>query len=238
VRVALLGGTGEASELAQRLVSLPEMTVDVSLARDGGFGGVDGLAAHLRSGGYDALVDATHPFATTITAHAIAAAAATGVPLVVLRRPGWTAGDGDEWRRVPDFAAAASRLAALPGQTVFAAIGRTELAAFRAIEQHQFVLRMIETPPPELALPLRHHLVLQRGPFDLEAERELLSTHRVELVVTKDSGGSGAAAKLVAARERGLPVIMIDRPASPVPDRVRIVETVPAALGWLVRTAS
>jgi precorrin-6A/cobalt-precorrin-6A reductase len=232
VRVALLGGTSEASELAERLVSLPEMTVDVSLARDGGFGGVDGLVAYLRAGRYDALVDATHPFATTITAHAIAAAAATAVPLLVLRRVGWTAVAGDHWSRVPDFAAAASTLAALPGQTVFAAIGRTELAAFGAIEHHQFVLRMIEPPPRELALPPRHHLVLQRGPFELGAERELLARHHVDLVVTKDSGGAGAAAKLVAARERGLPVIMIDRPSGP--EDARVVETVPAALGWLL----
>jgi precorrin-6A/cobalt-precorrin-6A reductase len=228
----VLGGTGEASELADRLVSLPGMSVDVSLARDGGFGGVDGLAAHLRTGGYDALIDATHPFATTITAHAIAAAQVTGVPLLVLRRAGWTAVVGDDWRRVPDFAAAASTLATMAGQTVFAAIGRKELGAFRAIGQHQFVLRMIEAPSPELVLPPRHQLVLQRGPFDLPAERELLSMHRVDLIITKDSGGTGAAAKLVAARERGLPVIMIDRPLAP--SGVRIVETVPAALGWLL----
>lgn len=239
----MLGGTSEARELVERLRVLPEVSVDLSLARSGAIGGTDGLVDYLRSGEFDVLVDATHPFATVITAHAVAAAALAEVPLLVLRRPGWSEGPGDDWRRVPDFAAAAAALAALAAtsefepMTVFLAIGRKELAAFAADARHTYLLRTISPLPAGVALPQRYTLLLDRGPFDVDAERALLVARGVGVVVTKDSGGDGAVAKLVAARELGLPVIMIDRPSTTASTggvgTVPTVGTVAAALRWL-----
>jgi precorrin-6A/cobalt-precorrin-6A reductase len=227
----VLGGTGEARELVEQLTGYRELSVEITLARGGGFDGVAGLSSHLRSGGFDALVDATHPFASAITSHAVAAAAATGVPLLVLRRPSWIATSGDDWRRVPSFAAAAEAVAALEPQVVFLAIGRRELAAFADLDRHTFVLRMIEPLSADEVAPPSRSVLLARGPFELAAERALLRAHDVGVIVTKDSGGSGAAAKLEAARELGRPVIMIDRPS--LPDGVAVVSSVSAALSWL-----
>jgi precorrin-6A/cobalt-precorrin-6A reductase len=233
----VLGGTHEARELADRLRVLPEVSFDLSLAREGGFGGVDGLADYLRSGAFDALVDATHPFATVITAHAIAAATESGLPLLLLQRPGWAEGPGDDWHRVPNFAAAAEALAELEPQTVFLAIGRKELTAFGTDSRHHYLLRMIEPPAVDVLLP-RHSLLLDRGPFGAAAEESLLRSNGVGVVVTKDSGGVGAAAKLVAARTLSLPVVIIDRPPPPaLPVGIRVVESVSAALGWLLSSS-
>lgn len=229
VRVLVLGGTAEARALASELHRRGDV-VTTSLAgrtrhprlpagaiRTGGFGGVDGLAAALAD--VDVLVDATHPFAATMTAHAHAAAARTGTPLLVLCRPGWTAGPGDDWRRVPDLAAAADRCTG----RVLLAIGRQGVEAFLDADAW-FLVRAIEPPA---VLPPRAELVLARGPFALDDERALLDRHAIDMIVAKDSGGP-TDAKLVAARERGLPVIMIDRP--PLPDGVDVVATVREAL--------
>jgi precorrin-6A/cobalt-precorrin-6A reductase len=237
--VLVLGGTAEARRLAAVLQRDPAFAVTSSLAgrvavprlpcgdvRIGGFGGAEGLTAWLRGNRTDAVVDATHPFAARMTANALAATAAAGVPLVVLRRPGWTEGPGDRWHRVPDAAAAAALVPRF-GTRVFLATGSGDLAAFAGLDAW-CLLRAIDPPPPPL--PTRHHLVLARGPFTADAERALLREHRIEVLVARDSGGELTAAKLVAARELGLPVVLIARP--PVPD-APAVTSVEEAVAWL-----
>ena len=196
--------------------------------RIGGFGGVAGLAAYLREHRIDAIVDATHPFARTMTAHAVAAAEQTELPLLVLRRPGWTAQPGDTWHRVPGLPAAAALLPAL-GERIFLTTGRQSIAAFADVDFCWFLSRSVEPPVPPL--PARLEVLLDRGPFTLDGERALLAEHRIDALVTKDSGGT--TAKLDAARERGLPVVLVDRP--PLPPGVTEVLTVAAALDWLRR---
>lgn len=186
--------------------------------RVGGFGGAGGLAAYLRDNGVTHLVDATHPFAATISANAIAAARDAGVAHLALTRPAWTATMGDRWTHVPTIDAA---VAALGGtrRRILLALGRMHVAAFAAQPQHHYLLRFVDAPdaPP----PLPHYgLVVDRGPFTVEGDRALLLAHGIDLVVAKNAGGTGAQAKIVAARELGLPVLMIDRPA--VPDRAEV----------------
>lgn len=193
--------------------------------RVGGFGGADGLRDWLRDNDIDVLVDATHPFAATMSAHAAAAAAAAGIPLLHLRRPGWTERPGDRWTRVPSLSAAA---AGLRGR-VFLTIGRQGVGAFAGCAEPWFLIRAID--PPEPPLPPRHELLLARGPFTLDDERALLRDRRIEVLVTKDSGGPDTAAKLDAARELGVPVVVVDRP--PLPAGGEVVASVAAALEWL-----
>lgn len=240
VNVLLLGGTPEARRLAaavgtRRGIALTSSLADavaVSLlpegdVRIGGFGGVAGLTGWLRDHGTDAVIDATHPFATGLTAAAVAATSSLGIPLLVLRRSGWTAGPGDDWHRVPDVAAAAALVPRF-GERAFLAIGPEGLPAF-ADAPGWFLLRGVDRPAPPL--PARHLFVRERGPFTADAERALLREHRIEVVVCRDSGGDLTAAKLVAARELGLPVVVVDRP--PAPDGVTTVATVEEAVDWL-----
>lgn len=242
MNVLLLGGTAEARRLAAAAAHRPEIAITSSLAgavavpllpegdvRIGGFGGVAGLTGWLRDHGTDAVVDATHPFATRMTAAAVAATSALNLPLLALRRPGWTAGPGDRWYRVPDMRAAAALVPRLGGR-VFLAIGSGGVAAF-ADAPGWFLLRAVDPPVPPL--PARHRFVRDRGPFTADAERALLREHRIEVVVCRDSGGDLTAAKLVAARELGLPVVMVDRPAAPA--GVETVATVDEAVDWLLR---
>ena len=244
MNVLLLGGTAEGRRLAAAVASRPGIALTSSLAgavevpllpegdvRIGGFGGVAGLTGWLRDHSTDAVIDATHPFATRMTAAAAAATEALRLPFLVLRRPGWTAGPGDRWHRVPDVAAAAA-LAPRLGERVFLAIGSGGLAAF-VDAPGWFLLRAIDPPAPPL--PARHRFVRARGPFTTDAERALLSEHRIEVVVCRDSGGDLTAAKLVAARELGLPVVMVDRP--PPPDGVPTVATIEEAVAWLATRA-
>ena len=239
-RVLILGGTAEARELAAACAADPALDVVSSLAgrtadpivpagdlRIGGFGGPDGLAAYLRAERIDAVVDATHPFAAAMTRSAIAAAAGAGLPLLVLRRPPWPEYPGDDWRRVPTIEAAAATAGAL-GERLFVTTGRQSLAAFAGLAA--FVLaRSVEPPAPPV--PERLTVILERGPFTLDGERALLAAHAIDVLVTKDSGGTMAAAKLTAARERGIPVVVVDRP--PPPDGAPVVETVAEAAAWL-----
>ncbi|QXJ26328.1 cobalt-precorrin-6A reductase [Actinomadura graeca] len=241
MRVLLLGGTGEARRLAEELAADPSREVISSLAgrtaapaplpgrvRVGGFGGPDGLAAWLREEGIDAVVDATHPFAALMTASAVVAAGRAGVPLLVLRRPGWREGPGDDWRRVPSLEAAA---AALPGERVFLTTGRKNLAAFAGDARRWFLVRSVD--PPEPPLPPRMGTVLARGPFTVEEELALMRGYAVDVVVTKDSGGAMTSAKLTAARTLRLPVVMVDRP--PAPEGVPVAATAAEAVAWLAR---
>jgi precorrin-6A/cobalt-precorrin-6A reductase len=240
VKVLVLGGTGEARELAAALDGEPGLEVVSSLAgrlrepvmpvgetRVGGFGGADGLTAWLRDERIDAVVDATHPFAANITESAVTACGRTGVPLLVLRRPGWSPGPGDDWHWVATPAAAAEAVADL-GERVFLTIGRSGLAAFAGLSRHWFLIRAVD--PPQPPLPARMRLVLDRGPFTEDGERELFAAHRIQVLVTKDSGGPMTAAKLVVARERGLPVVVQARPAAP---DAETVPTVDEAVSWL-----
>ncbi|MES4892521.1 cobalt-precorrin-6A reductase [Streptomyces sp. NPDC096012] len=237
--VLILGGTTEARRLAADLAARPGVRVTTSLAgrvarpaavagelRIGGFGGPDGLADWLRAHRVDALVDATHPFAEAITANAARAAAATGVPAVVLRRPGWRPGPGDDWHAVPSLTGAAEILPRL-GRRVFLSTGRLGLAAFAGAADLHFVVRSVD--PPEPPLPPHTRVVLARGPFTTADETSLLRDHRIDVLVTKDSGGEATAAKLTAARELGLPVVVVRRPEPPagltvVPDVAGVLE--------------
>jgi precorrin-6A/cobalt-precorrin-6A reductase len=242
--ILVLGGTAEARQLAAELAGRPDgVQVTTSLAgrvaqprlpagavRIGGFGGAEGLAAWLREHRVDALVDATHPFAATISAHAAHAAAATGIPLCALRRPGWSAGPGDRWQPAASLADAAARLPAL-GRRVFLTTGRLGLAAFADLDQLDFLVRSVE--PPEPPLPRHTRVLLDRGPFTVEGERELLRTHRIDVLVTKDSGGPATAAKLTAARELTVPVVVVRRP--PPPPGVRVAADVAGVLELLSR---
>ena len=240
----ILGGTAEARALATALAGLPGVQPISSLAgrvaapalpvgevRIGGFGGAAGLTRWLAAERIAAVIDATHPFAATISRSAADSAAATGVPILALRRPGWSQRPGDDWRRQPSLAAAAAALAGplgSPVERVFLTIGRTELAPFAGLARHWFLIRSIEAPQPPL--PPRHELLLARGPFSVQGEIELMRQHRIELLVTKDSGGPLTEAKLVAARELSLPVVLIERP--PVPE-VPAVATVEQARDWV-----
>lgn len=201
--------------------------------RIGGFGGAEGLAAFLRMEGISHVIDATHPFAARISAHAVAACAVDGVPLVALERPPWSPGPGDRWTRVPDLPAAAAALPAAPAR-VFLAIGRQGLQAFAAAPQHAYLLRLVDPPAAPLPLP-RADVVLARGPFDEAGDAALMRAHGTEIVVTKNAGGPGASAKLAAARALGLPVVMVDRPA--IPART-IVAGLQDVLDWLHSTPS
>jgi precorrin-6A/cobalt-precorrin-6A reductase len=240
VRVLLLGGTGEARRLATLLATDPDVHVVSSLAgrvrtpllppgdvRIGGFGGRDGLAEWLRAERIDVVVDATHPFAAGITANAADATAARGVPFVVLRRPGWHPGPGDDWRWVDTVADATAFLPAL-GSRVFLATGSGDVAAFADRDDLWFLLRAVDPPPPPL--PADRHVVLARGPFDVPGELALLRAHRIDVLVARDSGGDQTSAKLTAAGLLGLPVLLARRP--PLPD-VPVVTTVQAAADWL-----
>ncbi|MGV9942319.1 cobalt-precorrin-6A reductase [Streptomyces sp. NPDC003401] len=236
--VLVLGGTTEARELAAALAVRPGVRVTSSLAgrvsrpgalagevRSGGFGGADGLAAWLAEHGVDAVVDATHPFAAGITANAAHAAAAAGRPLIVLRRPGWRPGPGDRWHPVGSLAEAAELLPRLGGR-VLLTTGRLGLAAFAHLTGQHFVVRSVEPPTPPM--PPDTEIVLARGPFTVADELELLRGHRIDVLVTKDSGGAATAAKLTAARLLGLPVVVVRRP--PLPDGVTAVPDVAGAL--------
>ncbi|MDT3396872.1 cobalt-precorrin-6A reductase [Streptomyces sp. B1866] len=241
--VLILGGTTEGRLLAARLAAEPGLRVTSSLAgrvaaprlpagrvRVGGFGGADGLARWLREHRVDALIDATHPFAGTISVHAARAAAAVHVPLLALRRPGWVAGDGDRWHPAGSLAEAAALLPAL-GERVFLTTGRTGLATFAHLTAQWFLVRCVD--PPEPPHPPRMEVLLDRGPFTLDGEAELLRRHRVDVLVTKDSGGQATAAKLTAAREAGVPVVVVRRP--PAPEGVPVAADPAGAVAWLAR---
>ncbi|MCI3270506.1 cobalt-precorrin-6A reductase [Streptomyces cylindrosporus] len=239
--VLILGGTTEARELAAALAARPDVRVTTSLAgrvsrpgalagevRVGGFGGADGLADWLRAEQVDALVDATHPFAEAITANAARAAAATGVPAVVLRRPGWRPGPEDRWHMVASLSAAADALPRF-GPRVFLTTGRMGLSAFAHLTDRHFVVRSVE--PPEPPLPPHTEVLLGRGPFTVDDETALLREYLVDVVVTKDSGGAATAAKLTAARGLGVPAVVVRRPS--LPEGARVVSDVAGALWWL-----
>jgi len=236
VRVLVLGGTGEARQLADLLqhqgvefvtslagrVARPRLPVGE--VRVGGFGGVEGLAAYLA--GFDAVVDATHPFAARISANAAAACARTGTPLLRLERPGWSS---DRWHWVKDSTEAAALTATL-GVRPLLTVGRQGLDQYVGpLASHDVLARVVD--PPEIELPSSWRVVEDRGPYDLAGERELLTRHRADVLVTKDSGGTWTRPKVDAADELGVPVVVVRRPASTA--GVLVVEDPAEVLGWL-----
>lgn len=238
-RVLVLAGSSEASLLAARLSMNERVTVissfagrvkDLSrppgLVRVGGFGGAAGLARWLRDERIAAVIDATHPFTAHMPAHALEACDASGVPRLRILRPEWKPEPDDQWLSVPDLESAATMITTIHARRVFLTSGRQHLAPFAGREEVNFLVRTIEAPD---TMPLAHATVLlDRGPFDLAAERALFATHDIDCLVTKNSGGAAAGAKLVVARERGIPVIMVTRPPHVGPT----VNTVEDALGW------
>jgi precorrin-6A/cobalt-precorrin-6A reductase len=237
-KLLILGGTAEAAELAARLAGDDRLETVTSLAgltrlpsvggalRRGGFGGPDGLAAYLKDGGYGALVDATHPFAAQIAAHAAEAAEKAGVPRVKLLRPPFQRIAEDRFIPVADMNAAA---AALPqGARVFLAAGRREIASFAVRTDLWCLVRMIEPPAAGEVFP-KGEIILGRPPSDPDAEVALLKQHSIGWIVSKDSGGT-AGAKIVAARKLGLPVVIVERPKPPAGETV---EDVAAAIAWI-----
>ena len=237
--VLVLGGTSEARALARELARKAELRVISSLAgrvsnpalpagevRVGGFGGVDGMAAYARAEGIGVVVDATHPFAESISAHAVGACARAGLPLLRLTRPGWSRQDGDDWHDAASLAGAAALLPNL-GSRVFLTTGRQGLPAFAGLDLW-FLIRCVD--PPDGPLPARSEVLLARGPYGREAERALMRDHGIDVLVTKNSGGSLTEGKLGAARDLGIPVVMVSRPAVAAAEAVTDVSD---AVRWI-----
>ena len=232
-RVLLLGGTSESWQLAAILAERSDIILISSLAgrvsqprfpkglvRIGGFGGINGLISYLEAERIAGIIDATHPFAIRISQNAEAACRELALPLIAFARPVWEKTAGDVWHEVEDLPAAAELVDQAQGR-VFLSIGRQELAVFADCARSTYLIRAIEQPLPPL--PLHHHLILARGPFDLDHERELLREHAIDVVVSKNSGGNATYSKIAAARELGLPVVMIRRPRK---HTVRTADTV------------
>jgi precorrin-6A/cobalt-precorrin-6A reductase len=240
-RILILGGTSEARLLAGKLAERVGLDVTLSLAgrtasaaaqpvpvRVGGFGGAAGLADYLVSEQVDALIDATHPYATRISANAAAAAPHAGVPYVAIRRLPWTAVAGDRWTEVSDAAEAVTALGQTP-RRVFVALGRNELSPFRAAPQHFYLVRSVDPVAPPLPLP--HVIYITgRGPFAEAGDRALMTAHRIDAVIAKNSGGAATYGKIAAARALGVGVIVLRRP--PIAEGPA-VETVMEAIAWL-----
>lgn len=237
MRVLLLGGTAEARALAARLH--PGVEVISSLAgrvsdpalpvgevRIGGFGGVEGMRRWLIESEVAAVVDATHPYAATITAHAAEVCGELGVHHLVLARPPWTPGDAI---LVGSETEAARTIRGETFSRVFLTTGRSGVTAFRDLDAW-FLIRAVTAPDPQ-TLPRKHELVLSRGPYRYDDELALLTEHRVDCLVTKNSGGDMTRPKLDAAAALGIPVVMVQRP--PLPDGVTTVSTVDGAVDWV-----
>jgi precorrin-6A/cobalt-precorrin-6A reductase len=235
--------------LAERLANRADLDIVVSLAgrtkspapqpvpvRSGGFGGAAGLAEYLRKERIDALIDATHPYADTISANAIAATQKAGVPLIALRRPPWRAVAGDRWSEATDVADAVHRLGERP-RRIFVTLGRTELAALTTVPQHFYLIRSVDPVEPPLPLPRVDYLI-DRGPFSEADERALMRDHAIDAVIAKNSGGIASYGKIAAARALGIEIIMLRRPVTSDGPAVEIVDEVIAWLGHAIASAT
>ncbi|MEC4819034.1 MAG: cobalt-precorrin-6A reductase [Scytonema sp. PMC 1069.18] len=241
-RLLILGGTGDASELATKAAAIPGVEVITSLAgrtrqpqtplgmvRIGGFGGEAGLCEYLRDAKIDISIDATHPFAAQISFHAAAAAATCKIPHLMVTRPAWERCPDDQWIEVDSVEAAAAVLPEF-ALRVFLTIGRQQLAPFASLEKIWFLMRLIDPPTPDALVP-QGLILCSRGPFALEDERRLLIEHQIDTIVSKNSGGNATYAKIIAARELAIKVVMVKRPASPPGEQVSNVDS---AVEWLV----
>jgi precorrin-6A/cobalt-precorrin-6A reductase len=237
MRVLLLGGTGEARALAKALhprvdiISslagrVPDPALPVGPVRIGGFGGVDGLQRWLHDERIGAVVDATHPFAATMTAHAAAACAELRIPHLILARPAWDPGTAIV---VESDTAAAETVARQGYSRVFLTTGRSGVQAF-ADSDAWFLIRAV-TDPDASTLPRRHRVVLSRGPYRYDDEFALLRAHRIDALVTKNSGGDMTRAKLDAAAALDVPVVMVARPS--LPGGALTARTVREAAEWV-----
>jgi precorrin-6A/cobalt-precorrin-6A reductase len=238
-RVLILGGTTESRELAARLAaSRRKLDIVLSLAgrtseplqypvplRIGGFGGPSGLADYISERRIELLIDATHPFAAQMSRNAALAAAATRVPFFALCRPAWRQADGDRWTEAASVAHGVASLGNT-SRRVFVTLGRQELAPLVGATHHSYVVRSVDPVDPPIEVPQAHY-ILDRGPFGLAAERKLLTDHRIDAVLAKNSGGDATYAKIEAARELGIEVVLVRRPPR---DRVETVETVTEAV--------
>jgi precorrin-6A/cobalt-precorrin-6A reductase len=240
-RILVLGGTTEARILGERLAKRSGLDVTLSLAgrtalpvphavpvRVGGFGGAAGLADYLVADRIDALIDATHPYASIISANAAEAARKTGVALITLRRPQWTKVTGDRWIEVENTAGAVGAIGAKP-RHVFVTLGRNDLAPFAAAPQHFYLFRSVDPVDPPLPLPHATY-VTARGPFSEADDRALMQAHAIDVVIAKNSGGNAAHGKIAAARALGVEVILVKRPPGSAEPAV---ETIDAAMEWL-----
>jgi len=241
MRVLILGGTTEASELTRLLAADPRFEPTVSLAgrtanpklqpvrtRIGGFGGADGLVAWLKQDATQAVIDATHPYADQISSNAVAACVWLAIPLASIVRRAWEPQPGDTWFPVASAEAAADALGP-ELRRVFLSLGRLELGAFASRPHHHYIARTID-PPGDVALPPDIRLLFGRGPFDTQAETTLLKREKIDVLVSKNSGGAATYAKIEAARSLGIPVVMIARPHKL---RGHAVENAEAAMTWL-----
>jgi precorrin-6A/cobalt-precorrin-6A reductase len=238
--VLILGGTTEARELAQALRGR-DLTITMSLAgrtaapaaqpvpvRRGGFGGVEGLAEFLRAHHVDLLLDATHPYAETISMNAMQAAQSTNTPILTVRRPEWSAVPGDVWIDVANAEVAARALGNSP-RRVFLGVGRQELGPFNTMPQHFYVVRSVDPVDPPLDVP-RAYYILARGPFTEDEDRAVFESFSIDAVIAKNSGGDATYSKIAAARALGIPVFMFKRPAPPDSPSVA---TVTEAVAWI-----
>ncbi|HEX4569252.1 MAG TPA: cobalt-precorrin-6A reductase [Dongiaceae bacterium] len=242
-RLLILGGTAEARQLADTLAAQPGLCIITSLAgrtveprrpagdlRTGGFGGAAGLADYLRRMQVDLVIDATHPYAAAISRHAVEACRSAARPLLRLERGPWRAETSDRWVEV-DSLLAAARAAPSLGRRALLTVGIKELSAFAGIPDLWFLVRLVEMPAEPLPL-LDHEIVLGRGPFAAAAERDLLHGRGIEFVIAKNSGGAATYGKIVAARELGLPVVLLRRPELPAAETAGTIEQV---VGWIER---
>ncbi len=242
-RILILGGTTEANQLAEQLSKNPTFRVTTSRAgvttnrkqvsgneRLGGFGGIDGLVKYLETNAIDIVIDATHPFATTISDHAWTACQKLETPHLVLQRPAWKKEENDKWVDVPDMQAAQDYLQSQDTSlTIFLTTGQKELDGFTSITKHNFVARMIEPPNTKIERS-NLKIILQQGPFPVHDEIQLIKEEKVDLIVSKNSGGSATSAKIIAARQHNIPVVMISRPPLP---QAMVKGTIEDCLDWL-----
>jgi precorrin-6A/cobalt-precorrin-6A reductase len=243
IRVLILGGTSEALELTAKLSIISGIEVITSLAgrtrqpvtpptgevRIGGFGGRSGLIQYLQDRHINVLIDATHPFAAQISWNAAEAAIVTNIPHLMLIRPAWIETPKDHWIAVESIASASQAIPAI-AQRVFLSIGRQELTPFVNVSKVWFLMRSID--PPDVEIP-NGKLLLERGPFSLERERQLLREYQIDAIVSKNSGGDATYAKIIAARELGIPVVMVQRPAMLIAEKVTDADR---AVAWFTKT--
>ncbi len=240
-RLLILGGTGDAAQLATQTINIPGLETITSLAgrtnepgaiaspiRTGSFGGKTGLAEYLQTMKIDLLIDATHPFAAQISWNAAHAASTVGIPSLMLVRPAWARDRQDNWIEVESIDRAVAAIPATAAR-IFLTIGRQQLAPFATLTDRWCLMRSIDPPATDIPLP-PGKILLDRGPFSLAQELQLLKDQRIDAIVSKNSGGEATYAKIIAARELKLPVVMVQRPMMP---EGKQVEHVSEAIDWL-----